>query len=111
MEDYRVENEDKSEHEQKENNQVINEKPPTAAGKPKKKVKKVNLKVTENAANGDQGSNFVFYIYSHSSQIFSHRRKLTQTQQESKAEQVSKLQFLNYKIDHYTGTNWDGTLR
>ena len=77
MEDYRVENEDKNEQEQKENknreqeneskpdqeqknNQVTNEKPPTAAGKPKKKVKKVNLKVSDNAANGDQGSEFVF---------------------------------------------------
>ena len=60
MEDYRVENEDKNEQEQKENknreqeNQVTNEKPPTAAGKPKKKVKKVNVKVSDHAANGDQ---------------------------------------------------------
>ena len=55
MEDYRVENEDKSEQEQKENkNQVTNEKPPTAAGKPKKKVKKVNVKVSDHAANDEQ---------------------------------------------------------
>ena len=58
MEDYRVENEDKNEQEQKENknreqeNQVTNEKPPTATGKPKKKVKKVNVKVSDQ--NGDQ---------------------------------------------------------
>jgi len=74
MEDYRVENEDKNEQEQKENknreqeneskpdqeqknNHVTNEKPPTAAGKPKKKVKKVNLKVSDHAANGDQVDN------------------------------------------------------
>merc|ERR1712021_136807 len=60
MEDYRVENEDKNEQEQKENknrDQVTNEKPPTAAGKPKKKVKKVNLKVSDHAANGDQVDN------------------------------------------------------
>ena len=55
MEDYRVENEDKSEQEQKENkNQVTNEKPPTAAGKPKKKVKKVNVKVSDHVANDEQ---------------------------------------------------------
>merc|ERR1712008_623544 len=60
MEDYRVENEGKNEQEQKENknrDQVTNEKPPTVAGKPKKKVKKVNLKVSDHAANGDQVDN------------------------------------------------------
>ena len=56
MEDYRVENEDQEQNK----NQVTNEKPPTAAGKPKKKVKKVNVKVSDHAANGDQGSDFVF---------------------------------------------------
>ena len=54
MEDYRVENE-----ENKNREQVTNEKPPTA-GKPKKKVKKVNVKVSDHAANGDQGLDFVF---------------------------------------------------
>merc|ERR1719361_690441 len=51
MEDYRVENEENKNREQE--NQVTNEKPPTA-GKPKKKVKKVNVKVSDHAANGDQ---------------------------------------------------------
>ena len=55
MEDYRVENE-----ENKNREQVTNEKPPTASGKPKKKVKKVNVKVSDHAANGDQGLDFVF---------------------------------------------------
>jgi hypothetical protein len=53
MEDYRVENEDQEQNK----NQVTNEKPPTAAGKPKKKVKKVNVKVSDHAANGDQVDN------------------------------------------------------
>merc|ERR1711971_104062 len=52
MEDYRVENE-----ENKNREQVTNEKPPTASGKPKKKVKKVNVKVSDHAANGDQVDN------------------------------------------------------
>merc|ERR1711997_669079 len=50
MEDYRVENEDQEQNK----NQVTNEKPPTAAGKPKKKVKKVNVKVSDHAANDEQ---------------------------------------------------------
>ena len=58
MEDYRVENEENKNREQE--NQVTNEKPPTASGKPKKKVKKVNVKVSDHAANGDPGSDFVF---------------------------------------------------
>merc|ERR1711934_1309670 len=45
------ENEENKNREQE--NQVTNEKPPTA-GKPKKKVKKVNVKVSDHAANGDQ---------------------------------------------------------
>ena len=49
MEDYRVENE-----ENKNREQVTNEKPPTASGKPKKKVKKVNVKVSDHAANDEQ---------------------------------------------------------
>ena len=47
MEDYRVENE-----ENKNREQVTNEKPPTA-GKPKKKVKKVNVKVSDHAEQVD----------------------------------------------------------
>merc|ERR1712008_359906 len=50
------ENESKPD-ENKNRDQVTNEKPPTAAGKPKKKVKKVNLKVSDHAANGDQVDN------------------------------------------------------
>ena len=50
MEDYRVENEENKNREQE--NQVTNEKPPTA-GKPKKKVKKVNVKVSDHADQMD----------------------------------------------------------
>ena len=51
MEDYRVENEENKNREQE--NHVTNEKPPTAAGKPKKKVKKVNVKVSDHAEQVD----------------------------------------------------------
>merc|ERR1712051_905741 len=51
MEDYRVENEENKNREQE--NQVTNEKPPTASGKPKKKVKKVNVKVSDHADQMD----------------------------------------------------------
>merc|ERR1712037_81478 len=51
MEDYRVENEENKNREQE--NHVTNEKPPTASGKPKKKVKKVNVKVSDHAEQVD----------------------------------------------------------
>merc|ERR1712037_628595 len=51
MEDYRVENEENKNREQE--NHVTNEKPPTASGKPKKKVKKVNVKVSDHADQMD----------------------------------------------------------
>ena len=43
----------------------------------------------------DYGLDFLFYIFSQSSQIFSHEKNWYKTDLETKAEQFTKLLFLN----------------
>ena len=60
---------------------------------------------TSNPTNGSSaviGLDFVFYIFSQSSQIFSYERNGHKNDWSGKVEQSAKLQFLNDKIDQNT---------